>query len=390
MEDKRTEQYRQELKEFVMSHTEDVLKNPRSFIRYPFIDPGSVYDGNVWDWDTYWSVYGFLNLADSYQDPSVKPRIIEHAQGNIRNFFDHQLEDGYIPMMIEVADWPEPYLNMRHKEGKIMNMHKPFLCSQMCLISDYTGDYAWTEEFLSGVAKYFECYDHYYFHENSGLYVWQDDIMIGMDNDPATFGRPSFSTANIYLNRTDEFGRQEYIDDIRDMVRTLYNHPSIVTWVPFNEGWGQFSTKKITDFIHRLDPSRLVDSASGWFDQGCGDINSLHYYFLGLPVPESDRVLALSEFGGYSLRLPEHSACRNIYGYKKFTTSEALTDGFSRLMENTIVPSVKKGYSATVFTQLSDIEEETNGLITYDRKKIKMNPLIVQKWNTKLKKSLHN
>lgn len=165
---------------------------------------------------------------------------------------------------------------------------------------------------------------------------------------------------------------------------------SIVTWVPFNEGWGQFSTKKITDFIHRLDPSRLVDSASGWFDQGCGDINSLHYYFLGLPVPESDRVLALSEFGGYSLRLQEHSACKNIYGYKKFTTSEALTDGFSRLMENTIVPSVKKGYSATVFTQLSDIEEETNGLITYDRKKIKMNPLIVQKWNTKLKKSLHN
>ena len=103
MEDKRTEQYRQELKEFVMSHTEDVLKNPRSFIRYPFIDPGSVYDGNVWDWDTYWSVYGFLNLADSYQDPSVKPRIIEHAQGNIRNFFDHQLEDGYIPLTCEAG-----------------------------------------------------------------------------------------------------------------------------------------------------------------------------------------------------------------------------------------------------------------------------------------------
>ena len=81
-----------------------------------------------------------------------------------------------------------------------MNMLKPFLCSQMCLISDYTGDYAWTKEFLPGVAKYFDCYDHYYFHGNSGLYVWQDDIMIGMDNDPATFGRPPFSTANIYLN----------------------------------------------------------------------------------------------------------------------------------------------------------------------------------------------
>ena len=243
--------------------------------------------------------------------------------------------------------------------------------------------------------------DRWYFHcDRMGMLVWQD-----MPNGGSSYHHwfvtylatllnwiriPVKDLHARLLSRTDEFGRQEYIDDIRDMVRTLYNHPSIVTWVPFNEGWGQFSTKKVTDFIHRLDPSRLVDSASGWFDQGCGDINSLHYYFLGLPVPESDRVLALSEFGGYSLRLPEHSACKNIYGYKKFTTSEALTDSFSRLMENTIVPSVKKGYSATVFTQLSDIEEETNGLITYDRKKIKMNPLIVQKWNTKLKKSLHS
>lgn len=243
--------------------------------------------------------------------------------------------------------------------------------------------------------------DRWYFHcDRMGMLVWQD-----MPNGGSSYHHwfvtylatllnwiriPVKDLHARLLSRTDEFGRQEYIDDIRDMVRTLYNHPSIVTWVPFNEGWGQFSTKKVTDFIHRLDPSRLVDSASGWFDQGCGDINSLHYYFLGLPVPESDRVLALSEFGGYSLRLQEHSACKNIYGYKKFTTSEALTDGFSRLMENIIVPSVKKGYSATVFTQLSDIEEETNGLITYDRKKIKMNPLIVQKWNTKLKKSLHN
>ena len=143
---------------------------------------------------------------------------------------------------------------------------------------------------------------------------------------------------------------------------------------------GYLSTKDGDSF----PPKKLQILFTGWI------LNSLHYYFLGLPVPESDRALALSEFGGYSLRLPEHSACKNIYGYKKFTTSEALTDGFSRLMENTIVPSVKKGYSATVFTQLSDVEEETNGLITYDRKKIKMNPLIVQKWNTKLKKSLRN
>ena len=103
-------------------------------------------------------------------------------------------------MMIEVADWPEPYLNMRHKEGKLMNMHKPFLAGQICLISDRIGDYSWAEEFREGLEKYFGCYDRDYFYENCGLYVWRDDIMIGMDNDPATFGRPSFSTANIYLN----------------------------------------------------------------------------------------------------------------------------------------------------------------------------------------------
>ena len=194
------ERYTTAIREYVMDRTEQVLKEPRSFIRYPFIDPGSVYDGNVWDWDTYWSVYGFFNLADRYQDDTTKERLIEHAKGNIHNFMDHQLPDGYIPMMIEVADWPEPYLNMKHKEGIMMNMHKPFLCRQIVLISDFIRDYNWCEKYVDNLEKYFACYDKNYYFENCGLYVWCDDIMIGMDNDPATFGRPKFSTANIYLN----------------------------------------------------------------------------------------------------------------------------------------------------------------------------------------------
>ena len=200
MEKEKMQQYADKLRQFVMGHTEDVLKNPRSFIRYPFIDPGSVYDGNVWDWDTYWSVFGFFNLADKYQDDTTKARLIEHAKGNIHNFMDHQLPDGYIPMMIEVVDWPEPYLNMKHKEGILMNMHKPFLCQQIVLISDFIDDYSWCSQYFENLEKYFECYDNNYYFENCGLYVWCDDIMIGMDNDPATFGRPKFSTANIYLN----------------------------------------------------------------------------------------------------------------------------------------------------------------------------------------------
>ncbi len=192
--------YEQEIFGYIEQNIEKVLKQPRSFIRYPFIDPGSVYDGNVWDWDTYWSVYGLLNLAERFENPALKEKIIEHAKGNVRNFMDHQLPDGYIPMMLEVAQWPEPYLNMKHKEGVLMNMHKPFLCGQICEISDYTQDYGWAEEYLPGLQRYFECYYKNYYSEHCGLFVWCDDIMIGMDNDPASFGRPKFSTANIFLN----------------------------------------------------------------------------------------------------------------------------------------------------------------------------------------------
>ena len=182
--------------------------------------------------------------------------------------------------------------------------------------------------------------DRWYFHcDRMGMLVWQDMPNGGSDYQHwfVTYLATLLNWTRIpvkdihahLLSRTDEDGRQEYICELRDMIKNLYNHPSIVTWVPFNEGWGQFSTKKVTDFIHKLDSSRLVDSASGWFDQNCGDVNSLHYYFLGLPIPKSDRVLALSEFGGYSLRIPKHSACKNVYGYKKFKSRQALTDGFS-------------------------------------------------------------
>lgn len=188
------------IKSYVLERIEQVLKEPHSFIHYPFIDPGSVYDGNVWDWDSYWSVYGLLPLIKKQGNWKMLDRVVEHAKGNVRNFFDHQLEDGYIPMMIEVAEWPEPYLNMKHKEGIKMNMHKPFLVTQICLISDFIGDYSWAEDFAEPLERYFNHYRMNYFCENAGLYVWHDDIMIGMDNDPASFGRPNDSTANIFLN----------------------------------------------------------------------------------------------------------------------------------------------------------------------------------------------
>ncbi len=192
--------YKNAIQKYIQENVHKVLKKPVSFIRYPFIDPGSVYDGNVWDWDTFWSVYGLLPLSEEFDDEALRAQIIEHAKGNVYNFLDHQLEDGYIPMMIEVGKWPEPYLNMRHQENVRMNMHKPFLCQQICLISDYIQDYSWVADKVEALQRYFRRYREDYFNGNCGLYVWHDDIMIGMDNDPASFGRPKDSTANIFLN----------------------------------------------------------------------------------------------------------------------------------------------------------------------------------------------
>lgn len=192
------QKYEQMLRGFFRGNIERVLKQPNSCLKYPFVDPGSVYNGNLWDWDSFWAVYALFSLCAD--DPSQRELIIKHAKGNIYNFFDHQLADGYIPMMIEETELPEPYLIMKHKEGAILNMMKPFLCLQIGLISGYCQDYTWAAEYEDNLERYFACYDRYYYNDHCGLYVWADDVMIGMDNDPATFGRPRFSTANMYLN----------------------------------------------------------------------------------------------------------------------------------------------------------------------------------------------
>lgn len=236
----------------------------------------------------------------------------------------------------------------------------------------------------------------WYFHcDRMGMLVWQD-----MVNGGTTYRHwfvTYFATLFHYLHldvkdrhrtllsRRSRLGRQEFVNETRETLRALYNHPSIVCWVPFNEGWGQFNSERVTQFLHSLDPSRLVDTASGWFDQRCGDIRSLHYYFFTLRLPSDERVLVLSEFGGYSWRIPGHSACPAVYGYKIFHSRDSLTKGYEALMKDTVLPAVEKGISATIYTQVSDIEEEVNGILTYDRKVMKFHPLVIQKWNGRLK-----
>lgn len=196
--------YRGKIEEYIKEKSPRVFKNAGGRFPFPFIDPGSIYDGNLWDWDTFWTVYALMGFSktDSAGEGFDK-KLTDYAMGNVKNFLAFQLDDGYIPMMVShniQGDNEESYLIRKHKEGAVLNMHKPFLCQQTVIISGYAGSFDWISEDIAKLEKYFECYNRYYYNENCGLYVWADDVMIGMDNDPASFGRPRFSTANMFLN----------------------------------------------------------------------------------------------------------------------------------------------------------------------------------------------
>ena len=176
----------------------------------------------------------------------------------------------------------------------------------------------------------------------------------------------------IITGRTDRRGRHEFLREALATVALLKNFPSIMTWVPFNEGWGQFDTDLITELIRTADPSRLIDSASGWFDHGTGDFKSVHNYFYKLAPVKDARAYVLSEYGGYVYHIKKHSATERTYGYRDFHSYLEFEKAFRRLMLHDLKPLIQKGLCAAVYTQLTDIEEEANGLLTYDRRVCKI------------------
>ena len=202
--DTETSSYEEMLRDWVLGRLARTFREPAGCLKHPFVDPGGGYEGNLWDWDSFWSVYGALNLLDrngalnGVQTVAGRPWIA-YAEGNIANFFDHQEKDGYISTCI-LSYEKESYQTIKHREGEVLNMHKPFLARQMALISGWKQDRSWAAQYKDGLAAYFTRYEADYFNTTCGLYVWADDVMIGMDNDPATFGRPRFSTANLFLN----------------------------------------------------------------------------------------------------------------------------------------------------------------------------------------------
>ncbi|MFM8320869.1 MAG: hypothetical protein ACKOC5_08140 [Chloroflexota bacterium] len=171
--------------------------------------------------------------------------------------------------------------------------------------------------------------------------------------------------------------RARYRDDLRAMVDHLFNAACIAVWVPFNEGWGQFEARSVAEALKCWDPSRLVDHASGWFDQGAGDFHSLHIYCRGLDshTPDPRRAYVISEFGGYSLEVKGHVwNPQKEFGYQVYPTADKLTEAYLRLVETEVLPMIGRGLAAAIYTQTSDVEEEINGFLSYDRRVEKMDP----------------
>lgn len=235
----------------------------------------------------------------------------------------------------------------------------------------------------------------YYLCDKLGMLVWQDMPNGGgnynllhvmyLTNVFSWYGRVIKDNCYGMFARKDEAGRKQYYEDLKAMVEQLYNYPSIAVWVPFNEGWGQFDATKATELIRSLDDTRLVNEACGWFDQKGGDIYSIHNYLRKLKVkPQKDRVVALTEFGGYAFPIPGHMACEKEFGYKHYKTKEELTANYRRLWEEEVYPNLERGLSSTIYTQTSDIEEEINGLMTYDREENKFVEEELKTLHTKL------
>lgn len=237
--------------------------------------------------------------------------------------------------------------------------------------------------------------DRWYYHcDRLGMLVWQDIVNGGSNYHPwfVTYFPTVFPKLaakmkdNKYnlLSRASKAGREEYLSELKETVDALYHHPSIVIWVPFNEGWGQFDAVSVTDKLRQYDSTRLIDSTSGWFDQGCGDVRSLHIYFTPFKFKPTDRAVVLSEFGGYTLRVPEHTYSDGTYGYRHYKTKTELTNAIAKTYTNKLLPGIDQGLCATIYTQVSDIEEEINGIMTYDRKVLKVDAEIMKSLNEQL------
>ena len=220
----------------------------------------------------------------------------------------------------------------------------------------------------------------YYHCDRLGMLVWQDLVSGGRDYSFPIIAALPFvgihlkdGKANYRRFRREDAGeREDFFAFAKELVEHYYNVPSIALYTVFNEGWGQFESEELTAILKEIDPTRTYDSVSGWHDQGKGtsELKSYHIYYKKFRMPKrEERCVVLSEFGGYSLPVDGHMFTPGkLFGYRMYKTGAELQAAVRALYDTEVLPAVKAGLSATVYTQLSDVEEEINGILTYDRR----------------------
>ena len=226
----------------------------------------------------------------------------------------------------------------------------------------------------------------YYHCDRLGMLVWQDmpcggeKYRAGVVSAPLVTGIHLSDDRYAAFGRKDEEGRKQYYAELREMINTLYNCPCVAMWVPFNEGWGQFDSQQVCEYIRKMDASRTIDHASGWHDQKIGDICSRHVYFKKYKHrPDArGRAVVLSEFGGYNHRIDGHCRSSKNFGYKNYDSANSYKFALRDLYSQQIKPAYNDGLAAAVYTQLSDVEDELNGLITFDRRVVKVHSAILR------------
>ena len=237
----------------------------------------------------------------------------------------------------------------------------------------------------------------WYWHcDRLGMLVWQDMPNGGGAYKPAVIQVLPFAGVMLQDDRYEKFGREDkegrrlFEIELDEMIDSLRHFACIVAWTPFNEGWGQFDAARIAAHLREKDPTRLVDHASGWHDQGAGDIASPHVYFrpYRFSPDRHGRATVLTEFGGYALLVAGHSTGKKLFGYRKYTSSAQLTQAFKTLYRAQILPAIKKGLCGCIYTQLTDVEGEMNGLFTADRAVCKIDAASLRSINAALAASL--
>ena len=226
----------------------------------------------------------------------------------------------------------------------------------------------------------------YYECDRQGVIVFQDMVNNGKYSFIYDTALPTIGFKRLPERKRSEAQKSCFISCMKETVKQLYNHPCICYYTIFNEGWGQFESDKMYSLLKSLDSSRIVDTNSGWFGGHASDVESLHVYFKEVKLTKAQKPIVLSEFGGYSYKENGHVANEsNTYGYKFYKDKNEFLKGLNSLYEKQIVPLIKNGLCGAIYTQLTDVEDETNGLITYDRKIIKVDKDSMKDISEKLK-----